>query len=102
MRSLSQLRNDKYIMIKAFLFKSIGIIQKTIPLNKLHLDHSFYGLHSLHSDGASLTASVWIPDHLIKRLCACKLMIPIKWCGYLSFMLNDLKGVHALIPEKNL
>ena len=36
-------------------------------LEKIHLDPSFYGLHSLRSGGASLAASIGIPDRLIMR-----------------------------------
>ena len=36
-------------------------------LEKIHLDPSLYGLHSLRSGGASLAASIGIPDHLIMR-----------------------------------
>ena len=36
-------------------------------LEKIHLDLSLYGLHSLCSGGASLTASIGIPDRLIMR-----------------------------------
>ena len=36
-------------------------------LEKIHLDPSFYGLHSLRSGGASLAASIGITDRLIMR-----------------------------------
>ena len=36
-------------------------------LEKIHLDPSLYGLHSLRSGGASLAASIEIPDCLIMR-----------------------------------
>ena len=36
-------------------------------LERIHLDPSLYGLHSLCSGGASLAASIGIPDRLIMR-----------------------------------
>ena len=36
-------------------------------LKSIHLDPSLYGLHSLRSGGASLAASIGIPDRLIMR-----------------------------------